>query len=153
MNASDFFNTYIAGFILNVLAGIIGFFLIRKLFEWLPNSEDLSGKFRAVKQKANARDKITALTPLIFISFYWMFLANMLWIVLYMVVEVLWWPELMASLKIPQITEYLEKMQPGLVAGRSILFVLGCIAVATCFYRGAQIARQCWEVYRATDIE
>lgn len=153
MNGSEIFNAYIVGLLVNIVAGMVCFFLIRKLFEWLPNSEELSTKFRAVKETKNAKDKITALTPLIFISFYWMFLANMLWIALYLVLEVLWWPELLMVLNIPQVNDFLNARIRGLTIGRSVLFVLGCVVVAVSFYRGARIARQCWEVYRSTDIE
>jgi hypothetical protein len=157
MDASNLFNTYVIGFALNLIAGIAGFFLIRKLFEWLPSEAELHEKFRSVRNKNNARDKLTALTPLIFISFYWLFLANMLLILLYLLIEVLNWPDILIDitsrdyLDSPQLHEYLRGIWPGLTIGRSVLYIGSCIFIAKCFGKGIKVAKQCWDVYKAID--
>jgi hypothetical protein len=151
------FETYIAGFVLNVVAGIAGYFIVRNLFEWLPSDEDLHEKFRAVKNERNAREKITALTPLIFISFYWLFFANMLLILLYLLIEVLNWPDILLDvtsrdyLDYPSINDQMRRIWPGLIIGRSLLYIIACIFIARCFSRGIHVAKKCWDVYKSID--
>jgi hypothetical protein len=123
-----------------------------KLFEWLPSSADLHEKFRAVKLEKNTNKKITELTPLLFISFYWLFLANLLWVLISFVIEILSWPNFLLdySSNVPvRINDFIKNMMLGLTWGRSILFLFLTSYSALCFFRGLRIAKQCWDVYKS----
>lgn len=79
----------------------------------------------------------------------------MLWVLLEVFIEILNWRDMIAWLgeKWPPVTEAFRAMAPGLVIGRSLLFVALGVTVAVFFYRGARIARQCWDVYKVVDDE
>jgi hypothetical protein len=89
MHFDTLFTTYIAGFLVNVLAALLVYLPLKKLFDWLPTSAELHERFRAVRIERNANDKIVALTPLLFISFYWLFVGNMIWALTDVIMEVL----------------------------------------------------------------
>jgi hypothetical protein len=157
MNANELFNVYIAGLLVNLLAGFIGWYLIRKLYEWLPSSADLHEKFRVVALEKNATKKITELTPLLFISFYWLFLANLIWVIIQPVIEIMNWPNLLVDYSsdvewLIGINAGIKKMMPGLVWGRSLLYLFLSVYTAICFFRGLRIAKQCWDVYKSIDL-
>jgi len=152
----NIFHTYFIGIILNVIAGFIVYLIVRNIFDWLPTTADLHEKFRAVASERNAKDKIVELTPLIFISFFWLFLANMLWVLQEVFIEILNWPDLYiemlsrAESSIPENTEqFIRGAMPGLMTGRSILCIILGLTIAKFFANGFSVAKQCWDVYRS----
>lgn len=154
----NIFHTYIVGIGLNVVAGLIVFLIIRRTLEWLPTSASLHERFRAVASEKNAKDKIVELTPLLFISFFWLFLANMLWVLMEVIIEVLNWPELFLEIYsrvetvLPEsVLQWISDAIPGLMFGRSILLIILGLTVATFFANGFAISQAvlgCIQSYR-----
>ncbi len=153
----EIFNVYVAGLLVNLLAGFIGWYLISRLFEWLPTAAQLHERFRAITTEKDSRKKLTEITLVVFLSFYWLFFANLIWVFTYFCTEVLSWPQILVEQNAqdlaPGVLLFLQKMTPGLVWGRSLLFLMLIGYSSLCFFRGMQIARQCWDVYKAIRIE
>ena len=49
------------------------------------------------------------------------------------------------------VSGHIEDILPGLIIGRSLLFIILSVLIVLCFYRGLAIAKQCWEVYRVME--
>lgn len=147
------------GILVNLACGLIVFFIAKNLFEWLPNRTQLQNRFQKVAQEKGAHQKIVQLTPLVFISFFWLFIGNMTWAVSSVIYDFLSWPDTvlyMNDYKYIELTTdvvgALKSEMATLIISRWVLWFCIFLFTIFCYWRGIAIAKQCWEVYKELDV-
>ncbi|MCH9698953.1 MAG: hypothetical protein K0U68_12690 [Gammaproteobacteria bacterium] len=146
--------THLIGIAFIIIIGLLLIFLTRGMTSWLPDSIELHQKLLEVQQEKNLSDKVTALTPVILIAFFWFFFGIFFWIITLVVlkiVDVLFIISQMAldqTLALPaELVNVAIQILPGVSIGKPLLYIIAGIVVTQSFSKGVRISKQCWDIY------
>jgi len=148
----------VTSYAIGILSNLSVIYIVYRLWGWLPSTESITLRLAKIRSAGGAPIKIENLTPVLFITFYHMFIASMFWAIGDVANEVLFWPEFAFAPAFdekhwnsPVLHAYFLSMAASLPIWRSILMVL-CGGLAIYYFgRGIRQAKQCFEVYREID--